>query len=106
MLLDPLFRRIIRHGELIITDAAGRAHHYGAPDPDRAPVHLCFHDKRVPLDIVRKPALGVAEAYMEGRLDVGGDDILALLDLYRSNARWEDTIDDGLGVGEHPWIMK
>ena len=37
MLLDPLFRRIIRHGELIITDAAGEAHHYGVPEPGRAP---------------------------------------------------------------------
>jgi cyclopropane-fatty-acyl-phospholipid synthase len=106
MLLDPLFRRIIRHGELIITDAAGEAHHYGAPEPGRAPVRLRFNDKRVPLDIVRRPALGVAEAYMDGRIDVDGDDILAFLDLYRSNARWETSVDDGLGAGEHPWVMK
>jgi cyclopropane-fatty-acyl-phospholipid synthase len=106
MLLDPLFRRIIRRGELIVTDAAGREHRYGAPDPGRAPVHLRFHDKRVPFDIVRRPTLGVAEAYMDGRLDVGDDDILAFIDLYRFNARWETAIDDGLATGEHPWIMK
>jgi cyclopropane-fatty-acyl-phospholipid synthase len=106
MLLDPLFRRVIRQGELVITDAAGKVHAYGVPDPDRAPVRLTFHDTRVPFDIVRKPALGVAECYMDGRLDVEGDDILAFIDLFRANTRWESGVDSGLGVGEHPWIMK
>jgi cyclopropane-fatty-acyl-phospholipid synthase len=106
MLLDPLFRRIIRQGELTVTDASGQTHHYGAPDPARAPVHLILRDKRVPLDVVRKPALGFAECYMAGRIDVEGDDILAFIDLFRANTRWESGVDGGLGVGEHPWIMK
>ena len=84
MLLDPFFRRIIRKGELIITDSAGRTHRYGSPDPARAPVLMTFHDRRVPFDIMRRPTLGVSEAYMNGRLDVAGDDILALLDLLKS----------------------
>ncbi|WP_298691305.1 cyclopropane-fatty-acyl-phospholipid synthase family protein [uncultured Sphingomonas sp.] len=106
MLLDPFFRRIIRKGELIITDAAGRTHRYGAADPARAPVHMTFHDRRVPFDIMRKPTLGVSEAYMDGRLDVDGDDILALLDLFRANVPWESARDDGLGTGEHPWLTR
>ena len=106
MLLDPFFRRIIRKGELIITDAAGKTHRYGAPDPARAPVHMTFHDRRVPFDIMRKPTLGVSEAYMNGRLDVGDDEILALLDLFRANVPWETARDDGLGTGEHPWLTK
>jgi cyclopropane-fatty-acyl-phospholipid synthase len=106
MLLDPFLRRIVQHGELTITDASGKTHRYGAPAPDRAPVHMTFHDKRVPLDILRKPTLGVSEAYMDGRLDVGDDDILALLDLFRFNARWEKGIDDGLRRGEHAWLIK
>jgi len=106
MLLDPFFRRIIRKGELIITDAAGRPHRYGAPDPARAAVHMTFHDRRVPFDIMRRPTLGVSEAYMDGRLDVGGDNILALLDLFRANVPWETARDDGLGTGEHPWLMR
>ncbi len=106
MLLDPLFRRVIRKGELIITDASGAVHHYGTPDPARAPVRVRFTDRRVPFDIVRRPTLGVAEAYMDGRFVIEGDDILGFLDLYRSNARWETAIDDGLATGEHPWLMK
>ena len=106
MLLDPFFRRIIRKGELIITDAAGGTHHYGAPDPARAPVRMTFHDRRVPFDIMRRPTLGVAEAYMDGRVDIGDDDILALLDLFRANVPWETARDDGLGKGEHPWLTR
>ncbi|MDH7640052.1 SAM-dependent methyltransferase [Sphingomonas oryzagri] len=106
MLLDPLLRRIVKQGELIITDAEGKVHHYGAPDPERRPVRLTFHDKRVPLDVMRRPTLGFPEAYMDGRLDVEGDDILAFVDLFRFNARWESAVDDGLGVGEHPWLTK
>jgi cyclopropane-fatty-acyl-phospholipid synthase len=106
MLLDPFFRRIIRKGELIITDAAGRTHRYGSADPARAAVHMTFHDRRVPFDIMRKPTLGVSEAYMNGRLDVDGDDILQLLDLFRANVPWESARDDGLGTGEHPWLTR
>ena len=106
MLLDPLFRRIVRQGELVITDAAGKVHRYGTPDPDRAPVQLTFHDKRVPFDIARRPTLGFPEAYMDGRLDVEGDDILAFVDLFRFNARWELSVDDGLRTGEHPLLTK
>jgi len=106
MLLDPLFNRIVRQGELIITDASGKAHRYGVPDPDRVPVRLTFRDKRVPFDVVRRPVLGFPEAYMDGRIDVEGDDILAFVDLFRFNARWETSIDDGLTAGEHPLLTR
>lgn len=106
MLLDRFLRRIIRQGELIITDADGKIWRYGEPDPDREPVHLTFHDQRVPLDIMRHPALGTPEAYMDKRADVDGDDILALLDLFRFNNRWESSVDGGLGIGEHPWLTR
>lgn len=106
MLLDPFLRRIVRQGELVITDAAGATYRYGAPDPEHPRVHMIFHDRKVPRDILRRPTLGVSEAYMDGRLDVEGDDILSLLDLFRFNARWETAIDDGLRRGEHPLLMR
>jgi cyclopropane-fatty-acyl-phospholipid synthase len=106
MLLDPFLRRIVRKGELIVTDASGTSTTYGTPDPDRAPVHMRFHDKRVPFDIMRRPTLGMPEAYMDGRIDFDGDDILGFLDLFRSNAPWESGKDDGLGIGEHPLLMR
>jgi cyclopropane-fatty-acyl-phospholipid synthase len=65
-----------------------------------------FHDRRVPFDIMRRPTLGMPEAYMDGRIDFDGDDILGFLDLFRSNSPWESGKDDGLGIGEHPLLMK
>ena len=106
MLLDAFLRRIVRKGELIVTEASGRMRRYGAPDMDRPPVHIRFHDRRVPFDIMRKPTLGVSEAYMDGRMDVQDDDIAAFLDLFRSNVAWEKGIDDGLRIGEHAWLTK
>jgi cyclopropane-fatty-acyl-phospholipid synthase len=106
MMLDPFLRRIIRSGELIVTEASGQTRRYGTPDPERAPVHMRFHDKRVPFDIMRRPTLGMPEAYMDGRLDFDGDDILGFLDLFRFNAAWEKSVDDGLRIGEHPWLTR
>ncbi|WP_019834074.1 SAM-dependent methyltransferase [Sphingomonas sp. PR090111-T3T-6A] len=106
MLLDPFLRRIVRSGELIITDASGQARRYGTPNPERPPIALRFHDKRVALDIMRRPTLGMPEAYMDGRIDIEGDDILGFLDLFRFNTAWEKAVEDGLGIGEHPWLMK
>jgi cyclopropane-fatty-acyl-phospholipid synthase len=106
MLLDPFLRRIVRKGELIVTEASGKTHRYGAPEPDRAPVHMIFHDRKVPGEILRRPVLGTPEAYMDGRLDVEGDDILALVDLFRANASWESQTDDGLVRGEHPLLTR
>jgi cyclopropane-fatty-acyl-phospholipid synthase len=106
MLLDPFLGRIVRQGELVITESSGRTYRYGTPDPERAPVHMTFHDKRVPLDMLRRPTLGTPEAYMDGRLDIEDDDILALLDLFRFNARWEKGVNDGLTAGEHPLLMR
>ena len=106
MLLDPFLRRIVQTGELVVTDASGEARRYGAPDPARPPVHLHFRDRRVPFDIMRRPTLGMPEAYMDGRIEIGGDDILGFLDLFRFNTAFEKAVDDGLGIGEHPWLMK
>ncbi len=106
MLLDPFLRRIVREGELIVTDGSGETRRYGTPDPGRPPVRMRFHDKRVPFDIMRRPTLGMPEAYMDGRIDIEGDDILGFLDLFRFNAAWETAVDDGLRIGEHPWLMK
>jgi cyclopropane-fatty-acyl-phospholipid synthase len=106
MLLDPLFRRVIRQGELIVTDASGKTHRYGSPDPSRSPVHLIFRDRRVPFDVARRPVLGFPETYMAGRIDVEGDDILAFVDLFRANVQWEDGRDTGLAKGEHPLLMR
>ena len=88
-LLDKMLRRLIRSGELVVTEADGKRHIYGAPEPGRARISIRFTDKGAPDAIARNPRLGAAEAWMDGRLVIDEGDILALLDLMRANAAWE-----------------
>ena len=88
-LLDRLFRRIIREGELILIDAAGTTHRYGQPHSGRAPVRVRLTDTATARAIALNPALGAGEAHMDGRLLVEQGDILALLDLVTWNLRWQ-----------------
>ena len=38
-LLDKMLKKLIKKGELIVTDHDGKDYHYGAPDPNHGPVH-------------------------------------------------------------------
>ena len=62
LLLTKLLTRLVRRGELIVTDAAGRIHRFGAPDPARAPEAIRFTDTATPRRIALNPRLGVGEA--------------------------------------------
>src|SRR4051812_43087358 len=89
-LLDKALRRVLRRGQLTVTDHKGAVHTYGAPDPEVRPVAVRFTDRRVPTEIARDPGLGAAETYMDGRLILEQGDILDLVTLIRRNNRWED----------------
>lgn len=85
----------VRKGELTLTDHKGRTRRYGAPDPELRPVAVRITDRTTPLRIARDPAVGTAEAFMDGRLIVEQGEILDLVLLIRRNRRWEDR--DGPG---------
>jgi cyclopropane-fatty-acyl-phospholipid synthase len=87
-LLAKLLARLVRRGELIVVDVAGRVHRFGTPDPARTPVAIQFTDAATPTRIALNPRLGVGEAFMDGRLVIKQGDVLALLDLILSNAPW------------------
>jgi cyclopropane-fatty-acyl-phospholipid synthase len=89
-LLDKALRRILRRGQLTVTDHQGTTRVYGSPDPELRPVAVRFTDRRVPTEIARDPGLGAAETYMDGRLILEEGDILDLVTLIRRNNRWED----------------
>lgn len=95
-LLDKAFKKLVRSGELIVTESGGKQHRYGKPEPGRDPVSIRFTDKGAPNFIARNPRLGAAEAFMDGRFVFDQGDILALLDLVRWNAPWERG---GSGLG-------
>ncbi|SNS85777.1 cyclopropane-fatty-acyl-phospholipid synthase [Sphingomonas laterariae] len=88
-LLDRMLTRIIKNGELIARYADGQEKRYGNPAPDWPTIRIAFTDKGAPNFIARNPRLGAAEAWMDGRLTIEGDDIRGLIDLLRRNAPWE-----------------
>jgi cyclopropane-fatty-acyl-phospholipid synthase len=87
-LLDKLMGKLLRKGQLAITDADGTRHVYEGKQAGRR-VAVRFADKKVARDIVRNPRLGFGEAYMDGRLIVENGDILDFLDFIIDNVRWE-----------------
>ena len=94
-LLDKMLARHVLRGELTIIDHAGRTRRYGAPDPELKPVTVRIADRMTPLRIARDPAVGTAEAFMDGRLVVEQGEILDLVLLIRRNRRWEDRSGPG-----------
>ena len=89
-LLDKLLKKLVAKGELIVVDTDGKAHRYGAPDPQHGPITVRLMDKRVGRDIAGDPRLGLGEAYMDGRIVVEPPhDIRDLLLFARYNAPWE-----------------
>jgi cyclopropane-fatty-acyl-phospholipid synthase len=90
-LLDKALRRLIRRGQLTVTDHKGNVHRYGAPAEGVAPIAIRFADGGVANAIVRSPELGVAEAYMEGRMTFDEGDIVGLVALAGINDRFEEA---------------
>ncbi len=89
-LIDHFLRRAIQRGELTLTKPDGSTTTFGTPDPALAPVAFTIHDTSVYRAIIADPSLGVAEAFMDGRLTIERGDILDLLMLATSNSRWEN----------------
>jgi len=92
-LFDKAFTKLIRQGELLVTDVRGKEYRYGSPYPGRDPVRVRFTDSSTPRKIVFSPSLGAGEAYMDGRLVMEQGDIYDLLDLVTWNTRFEDRPD-------------
>ncbi|WP_174286727.1 cyclopropane-fatty-acyl-phospholipid synthase family protein [Sphingomonas bacterium] len=92
-LIDLFFARRVLRGQLTVTHANGIVRTFGSPDPDFPTVAIRFTDRGAANFIVRNPGLGAAEAFMDGRLIVEGDDIKALVDLLTGNDPWEQGGD-------------
>lgn len=91
-LLSVLLKRAIRVGQLTITDYDGSVHVFGAETDDPAVpgnVAIRLTERGASGKIARDPALGAAEAYMHGRLEMeDGHEIYDLLKLVTYNFRW------------------
>ena len=88
-LIDRFFERYVRRGQLSVTYADGSERRFGTPDPTLTDVAIRFVDRGTPGRIVRHPALGAAEAFMDGKLLVTHGDIRDLIGLLKGNTPWE-----------------
>jgi len=89
LLLNRLFKRLIRDGDLRITDHRGRVYRFGSPSETLRPSAFRLSDAASARHIALSPALGAAEAFMDGRLVLETGDILDLLQLVTWNVRWD-----------------
>jgi cyclopropane-fatty-acyl-phospholipid synthase len=88
-LIDRFFARFVKRGQITVTYADGTIKSFGTPDPTLKSVAVRFTDKGAPGAIVRNPALGAAEAFMDGRLVIDEGDIRDLVNLLKGNTPWE-----------------
>lgn len=84
-LLKILLGKLVREGQLVVTDYDGREYAFG--DPAAPPLRIGLTDKGAALHIARDPRVGAGEAYMHGRLVVEPPhDIRDLIMLVTANA--------------------
>ncbi len=88
-LIDRFFARFVKRGQITVTYADGTIKTFGTPDATLKSVAVRFTDKGAPGAIVRNPALGAAEAFMDGRLVIDQGDIRDLVNLLKGNTPWE-----------------
>ena len=89
LLLSRYFESLITFGSLAVEFADGTRKRFGEATPELAEVAVRFADERVPREILLDPALGAAEAFMDGRLVIERGDVMGLITLFARNAPWE-----------------
>jgi cyclopropane-fatty-acyl-phospholipid synthase len=88
-LIERLAGNLVRKGRLTLIMPNGSRKSFGPGGGRSVTVRLA--DRRVALDIVRNPRLGLGEAYMDGRLTIEEGDILSLMEVVVGSNRWEDS---------------
>jgi cyclopropane-fatty-acyl-phospholipid synthase len=88
-LIGRLVDKLLTKGSITLTLPGKPPRTYGPGDGKRLTVR--FTDRKVGFDIVRSPARGVGEAYMDGRLVIEDGTILDLLEMIVGSNRWEDV---------------
>ncbi|MCB2061598.1 MAG: cyclopropane-fatty-acyl-phospholipid synthase family protein [Novosphingobium sp.] len=67
-LLEKMLHRLVRSGQLVLTDHDGKVYHFG--DGSSEPYRIRLTDKGAAFHIAKDPRVGAGEAYMDGRLVV------------------------------------
>ncbi len=80
--LDRILRQFVRHGTLHLALPDGTQRDYGTGRPE---VRLRLCDPALPRRLILNPQLAVGEAWMDGTLEIAGDDLHGLLELAYRN---------------------
>ena len=80
--LDRILRDLVRLGTLRTTYPSGRTESYGTGAPV---VPITLDDPALPRRLILNPDLALGEAYMDGTLRIGQDDLYGLLSLILTN---------------------
>lgn len=82
-LLQGIVGRLVRTGNLTVTDPEGMIDHFG--DGSGPPVHVVIKTQHAQRAIAFDPMLAVPEAFMNGEIDIVEGDVLELLHLVYRN---------------------
>ena len=87
-LIGKLISKLLKQGSITLVGPDGKRETCG-PGGGRQ-LTIRFTDRRVPLEIIKNPRLGMGEAYMDGRVIVEDGTVLDLLEMITSSNRWEE----------------
>lgn len=90
-LFDKAMKRLVRRGTVTVTDYDDSVRRYGEAQPDWPDIAIRFTEKGAADRIARSPRLGLAEAFMDGRMVIDSGDIMELVALVRANNPWEKS---------------
>lgn len=88
-IFERVLRRLVTRGQLTVHYAGGGSFTVGRPEPGFPTLALRFQDRMVPFDIVKDPRLGMAEAWIDGRVAIEGGGIMEFVSMIRANNPWE-----------------
>jgi cyclopropane-fatty-acyl-phospholipid synthase len=89
-MLRKVLPRLVRQGTLELALASGEVLRAGDATEGFPDVAVRFADVRVPRDVLLDPRLGLAEAWMDGRVAMVRGDIMDFISLLRMNSPWDD----------------
>ena len=87
-LIGRLIDKLLKRGSITIVMPDGDRQTYGPGGGKSLTIRLA--DRKVGLEILKNPRLGLGEAYMDGRLTIEDGTILDLLELVTGSVRWEE----------------
>lgn len=83
-ILDHMLRGFVTQGALQVTYPDGTQHTYGEAGAE--PIRIAFHAPDLPRRLVLTTDLALGEAYMDGRMTIGQDDLDGFLAFISRNA--------------------